>query len=422
MKITMQRAGPIDLTVPAPPSKSYTHRALIISALAEGSSEIRNPLSSGDIDCTRMALRSLGIVVQERDGVLSVRGSDGRPDCPDGLVLDLGNSGTSFRLLASWGLLCGTPLILTGSARMQERPVGPLVAGLNALGGRVTYLRNAGYPPVRIAGDLKGGDAWIEGQISSQFISSVLIIAPYAKEPVHLDIRGEPASRSYIDLTCDVMEAFGGRVLREGYSHFEISTTDRYRGRTFVVEGDLSSASYFFAMAAVTRGRVRVTGVNPASLQGDLRFVSALESMGCSIRNGRDMIEVSCEGALEGIDIDMSAAPDTVQTLCVVAACARSETRISGVSHLRYKESDRLAETASLLNSLGGSMKVDEGEIFIRPSPLHGGTIDPRNDHRTAMSFAVLGLAVGGITILNAECAGKSFPGFWDLLRGGGLA
>jgi 3-phosphoshikimate 1-carboxyvinyltransferase len=304
---------------------------------------------------------------------------------------------------------------------MQERPVGPLVEGLNALGGEVTYLGSPGFPPIRVAGRLKGGTTSVDGRISSQFISSILITAPYAESPVDLRICGEPASRSYIDLTCDVIRAFGGRVQREGYSRFCVSPEDRYRGRSYTVEGDYSSASYFFAIAAVCGGRVRVDHLNPASLQGDRLFVSALESMGCQVTPDGDGVSVSCDGRLDGIEVDMSSAPDTVQTLCVVAACARSPTRITGVSHLRYKESDRLAVTAALLHRLGGSMQVTEDEITIHPSGLHGGSIDPQNDHRTAMSFAVLGLGIGDVTVRQADCVNKSFPGFWDHLAGAGL-
>jgi 3-phosphoshikimate 1-carboxyvinyltransferase len=421
LKVVLKKTREVDLAFTAPPSKSYTHRAAIIASLAEGSSGIRYPLMADDTRCTIAALRSSGISIVEQPDLLEVTGCAGRPPCENGLVLDLDNSGTSYRLLASYALLCGSPVVLTGSPRMQERPVGPLVDGLNALGGDVTYLAMPGFPPIQVKGPLKGGTASVDGRISSQFISSILITAPYADSPVDLRICGEPASRSYIDLTCDAIRAFGGRVEREGYSRFWIGPEDRYLGRSYPVEGDYSSASYFFAIAAICGGRVRVDHLNPASLQGDRLFVSALETMGCEVSANGTMIQVSGDGHPDGIDIDMSTAPDTVQTLCMVAACARSPSRITGVSHLRYKESDRLAGTAALLHHLGGSIQVTGDEITIRPSRLHGGTIDPRNDHRTAMSFAVLGLGIGDMTILQADCVNKSFPGFWDHLAGAGL-
>jgi 3-phosphoshikimate 1-carboxyvinyltransferase len=417
----LKKTREVDLAFTAPPSKSYTHRAVIIASLAEGDSGIHYPLLADDTRCTIAALRSCGISIVEHPDLLEVAGCGGQPPCGTGLVLDLDNSGTSYRLLAGYALLCGSPVVLTGSPRMQERPVGPLVDGLNALGGDVTYLARPGFPPIKVKGPLKGGTASVDGRISSQFISSILITAPYADSPVDLRICGEPASRSYIDLTCDAIRAFGGRVEREGYSRFWIGPEDRYLGRSYPVEGDYSSASYFFAIAAICGGRVRVDHLNPASLQGDRLFVSALETMGCEVSANGTMIQVSGDGHPDGIDIDMSTAPDTVQTLCMVAACARSPSRITGVSHLRYKESDRLAGTAALLHHLGGSIQVTGDEITIRPSRLHGGTIDPQNDHRTAMSFAVLGLGIGDMTILQADCVNKSFPGFWDHLAGAGL-
>jgi 3-phosphoshikimate 1-carboxyvinyltransferase len=421
LNITLKKTKDVDLAFTAPPSKSYTHRAVIVAALAEGDSRIHHPLMADDTGCTIAALRSSGISIIEQPDLLQVEGCAGRPPCGHGLVLDLDNSGTSYRLLAGYALLCRSPVVLTGSPRMLERPVGPLVDGLNALGGDVTYLARPGFPPIKVSGTLKGGTTSVDGRISSQFISSILITAPYAESPVDVRICGEPASRSYIDLTCDAIRAFGGRVQREGYERFCVSPEDRYRGRNYAIEGDYSSASYFFAIAAVCGGRVRVDHLNPASLQGDRLFVSALETMGCKVSTTGTMIEVSGDGHPDGIEIDMSSAPDTVQTLCMVAAGARSPTRITGVSHLRYKESDRLAVTAAFLRRLGGSMQITDDEIIIHPSRLHGGTIDPQNDHRTAMSFTVLGLGIGDVTILQADCVTKSFPGFWDHLAGAGL-
>ena len=420
MNVTLKKTTGVDLRFTAPPSKSYTHRAVIIASLAEGDSGIHYPLMADDTRCTIAALRSCGIPIVERPGMLQVAGCGGRPPCGNGLVLDLDNSGTSYRLLASYALLCGSPVVLLGVPGCRSARL-PAVDGLNALGGAVTYLARPGFPPIQVKGPLKGGTASVDGRISSQFISSILITAPYADSPVDLRICGEQASRSYIDLTCDVIRAFGGRVEREGYSRFCVSPEDRYQGRSYPVEGDYSSASYFFALAAVCGGRVRVDYLNPASLQGDRLFVSALETMGCTVRTNGTMIEVSGNGHPDGIEIDMSTAPDTVQTLCMVAACARSPPGLPAYRTCGNKESDRLAGTAALLHRLGGSMQVTGDAITIRPSRLHGGTIDPQNDHRTAMSFAVLGLGIGDVTILQADCVNKSFPGFWDHLAGAGL-
>jgi len=410
-----QRRG-VDITVAAPPSKSYTHRALIAAALAEGASTIVHPLISDDTTLTLTALSNLGVFVSSGEKSISIDGCDGVLPCPKGTVLDLDNSGTSLRLLASLALLSLHPVTLTGSARMQERPIGPLAEALSQLGGEIVYSKKPGYPPVSIGGKLNGGPVLIDGSVSSQFASSVMMAAPYAKKPVNLTITGTPASLSYLDITVGVMTDFGGVIKREGYHSFKISNQDHYSGHTYVVEGDYSSASYFFALAAICGGKVTVTGLNPKSVQGDRLFLTALEKMGCMVTYSHDSVTVKHEGSLAGITIDMSMAPDSVQTLCMVAAMARSPTVITGIGHLKFKESDRIAITAERLKQLGASVYTDEDRITIQPAPLHGGNIDPVNDHRTAMSFAILGLGIGGVSILHAECVSKSFPGFWDTL------
>ena len=260
-------------------------------------------------------------------------------------MIDLDNSGTSLRLLASVALLSDHPVTLTGSGRMQERPVGPLADTLVALGGRIALGRNRVFLPVTIGGLLGGGNATIDGSASSQFISSILMAAPYAKRGVTLSVSGTPASQSYLDITAGVMTDFGAVIRREGYRRFEVSNQDHYAGRTYVIEGDYSSASYFFALAAICGGRVTVTGLNPASVQGDRFFLDALQKMGCRVTRAHDGITVRHEGPLSGITIDMSSAPDTVQTLCMVAAMAKTPTVITGIGHLKFKESDRLAGT-----------------------------------------------------------------------------
>jgi 3-phosphoshikimate 1-carboxyvinyltransferase len=416
MIVTLPLRRGIDLTVTAPPSKSYTHRALIAAALAHGTSTIVHPLVADDTKLTLAALEKLGTTIRTGDRSVIVEGCDGSFTCPPNTVLDLDNSGTTLRLLASSALLCDHPVTLTGSARMQERPVGPLADTLAALGGEIAFAKKPGFPPLTIGGSLCGGSATIDGSASSQFASSVLMAAPYAKKPVALTITGTPASQSYLDITAGLMTEFGAVIRREGYREFDISNCNRYTGRTYVIEGDYSSASYFFAIAAICGGRVTVTGLAPGSVQGDRFFLEALRQMGCTVTFGHDSVTVEHEGPLSGITIDMSSAPDTVQTLCMVAAVATTPTVITGISHLKYKESDRIAVTADRLRQLGVTVNAGNDRIIIQPAPLHGGTIDPGNDHRTAMSFAVLGLGTGGVSITGAECVNKSFPGFWETL------
>jgi 3-phosphoshikimate 1-carboxyvinyltransferase len=256
----------------------------------------------------------------------------------------------------------------------------------------------------------------IDGTISSQFITSVLIVSPYADREVEVVIPSRPVSGSYLDITLDIIRAFGAEVKTDGYERFLVGNQKKYSGRTYPVEGDFSSSAYFFAIAAVCGGRVLVRNLEPHSVQGDRRFLDALGQMGCTVTYGKKTVTVERTGDLQGITFDMSSSPDSVQTLCMVAAMAKTPTTITGIGHLKYKESDRISSTAERLRSLGGNVKVENDRITIYPAFLHGGCIDPVNDHRTAMSFAVLGLSTGGITIRNAECVSKSFPEFWDLL------
>jgi 3-phosphoshikimate 1-carboxyvinyltransferase len=421
MDIRVEKTGSADLVFAAPPSKSFTHRALIAAALADGKSTIFRPLEAEDTRLTAGALRKLGVKIEEENRRLVITGCNGVLKNPGTTTLDLENSGTSLRLLTTLALLCRHPVILTGSARMQERPIGPLAGALPAIGGAVKFLDNPGYPPLEVSGQLKGGPVVIDGSLSSQFISSILMAAPYAQNEIEVVIPGPPASASYLDITVSVMEAFGAKVTRTGYGRFAVSTTDRYKARRYTIEGDWSSASYFFAIAAVCGGKVMVKNLAPDSVQGDRRFPDALAAMGCSVTYGKDTVTVGRTGPLTGITFDMSTSPDTVQTLCMVAAVAQGPTTITGISHLKFKESDRINGTADRLRALGCGADVSEDSLTIRPAPLHGGTIDPANDHRAAMSFAVLGLGIGGITITNAECVNKSFPGFWELLKNAGL-
>jgi len=421
MIIKPSRAQGVDCRFTAPPSKSYTHRAMIIAALANGMSILHNPLVAEDTNLTRYALESLGARIHGEPDLIRITGSGGHFTCDQEKNLDLDNSGTSLRLLTSLALLCDYPVTLTGSRRMQERPIGPLADALKALGGTVEFLQKDGYPPVRVYGTLKGGKTRVDGTLSSQYISSLLIASPYAQQQVELVLPAPPVSRSYLDVTITIMRAFGARVFMDDHTWFQVSNRQRYQARSYDIEGDYSSASYFFAIAAICGGRVSVENLNPDSVQGDRQFLKLLQSMGCTVTQGHDTMSVERTGELKGIDCTMSSLPDTVQTLCMVAAMASAPTTIRGIGHLKFKESDRIMGTAERLNQLGGDVHVDKDSITVHPVPLHGGNIDPADDHRTAMSFAVLGLGIGGITIEHAECVNKSFPGFWDALAGAGL-
>lgn len=420
MEVTLSRRRSVDVTVTAPPSKSLTHRALVAAALAEGESRILCPLRSGDTARTREGLAALGIRTRDDGDELLVRGCGGVFPLDGPVTVDAGDSGTSLRFLAGLATLSPWPVTLTGSLRMQERPVGPLGDAIAALGGRVAYEKRTGCPPVTVTGPVRGGAAAMRGDISSQFVSALLIAAPCYAEGLDLTLTTPPVSASYLDLTAAVMETFGVPVEKEGEDRFIVRPA-RYRACKYAVEGDWSSASYFFAVAAVCGGRVAVKNLDLASLQGDRLFLDALVKMGCRVRADGDAVVLESDGDLDGITIDMTASPDTVQTLAAVAAFARGPTTITGIAHLRYKESDRVAAVVRVLRGLGGRVTIAEDALTITPAPLWGGIVDPANDHRTAMSAAVIGLGAGDVKIIHAGCVDKSFPGFWDSLKEAGL-
>ncbi|MDD1653334.1 MAG: 3-phosphoshikimate 1-carboxyvinyltransferase [Methanomicrobiales archaeon] len=421
MRVTLRRARDVDLRFTAPPSKSYTHRALIAGALADGESVIHSPLLAEDTRRTLAALRALGVSITGDGDALRIRGTGGRFPAGGPVTLDLGDSGTSLRLLSSVALLAPREVTLDGSPRMRDRPVGPLAGALTALGGRVRYGGRTGFPPLTIRGEFRGGEVTVDGSISSQFASSLLLAGPCGKEDLVLCIDPPPVSASYLDVTADLMRTFGVEVEREGYTRFRVPAGKGYRGTAYRVEGDYSSASYLLALAAVAGGTVTVEGLSPCSVQGDRELVPILTSMGCSVLSGEDAVTVERTGPLLGTGADMASAPDLVMTVCAVAAFARSPTTLTGVAHLQYKESDRIRVMADGIRSLGGKVEVGEDRIRILPAPLHGGTIDPAGDHRIAMAFAVIGVGAGGVTVDHAETVGKSFPGFWDQLQGAGL-
>ena len=405
-----------DAVVTIPGSKSYTHRALIVSALADGESILLNALASEDTDYTCRGLERLGIrSLWKKDG-LHVLGAGGKFD-RGGRKIFTGNSGTSMRFLTALASLRDGQTLLDGDGRMRQRPMIDLLEGLEALGVRAYSDNGKGTPPVAVESmGLKGGMATIRGDRSSQFLSGLLMVAPYAERDVHLKVAGPLASRPYVDITLDVMSAFGVRVDRKEDHSFFVKVGQRYRPRTFRIEGDASHASYFFSAAAVSRGRVRVENFVPCSVQGDAAFLDVLEGMGCEVVRGGEWADVR-GGDLRGIEIDMNAMPDLVPTLAVTAAFARGKTVMRNIGHLRVKESDRLASVAKELGKMG--VRTEEGEDWLS---VEGGSprraeIETHNDHRLAMAFAVAGISVPGMKIKGERCVEKSFPGFWNTFQ-----
>jgi len=403
-------------TVTVPGSKSYTHRALIVSALSDGECEIQNGLDSEDTRLTRDALRQMGISIDQNSVSWRVRGAHGMLQ-PCGNPIFLGNSGTSMRLLAAVCALGKGKYILTGTPRMQERPIQDLLEGLHQIGVRTTSLGRPGCPPIEIeAGTISGGRVSLNCGTSSQYLSALLLISPFTQNGMEIAVTEGPVSKPYIDMTIDIMNQAGVSVARDGYQRFQIAGHQGYRFGRFRVEPDISQAGYFWAVAAVTKATITVTGVSHGSRQGDLRLLDVLSSMGCTTRVEPDGISVT-GGELMAVEVDMGAMPDMVPTLAVVAAFAKGKTVITNVGHLKAKESDRLGSVVAELRKLGIAAGCSDTAMWIEGGKPHGALIDPHDDHRLAMSFAVAGLKTPGIRIENETCVEKSFPEFWKVFE-----
>jgi len=410
-------------SLPAPPSKSATQRSLIAAALAAGRSRLCHPLLADDSRHLIACLNEVGIQTRlsgpEEAPVVEVEGHGGRIPAARAEVY-VGNAGTAMRFLTAMLALGRGEYTIDGDERMRKRPIEDLLAALRALGGRAESLRGNGCPPVRVGGPgLRGGPARLRGGTSSQYLSAILLAAPLAPDGVEVEIEGPLVSRPYVDLTIDVMRRFGVDVetAPDGPEpvRFHVPPGRPYRASDLEIEGDYSSASYFFAAAAVTAGRVKVERLEPGSRQGDAQFVRLLQRMGCRVESGDDWVAVEGTGSLQGIDADCRAMPDIVPTLAVVALFANGPTRITGVPHLKFKESDRIAGVAEEINRMGGDAAPAPDGLTIVPRPLHGARIETYLDHRMAMAFAVAGLRVPGVVVSNPACVSKSFPEFWDL-------
>ncbi len=405
------RAYDVDAEITLPPSKSYTNRALITGALARGNSTILNPSLSDDSHLLISALREFGISIKPSSSGVSIEGSGGKFQAPSDEI-DVGNAGTAMRFLTGFAALGSGTTRITGDARMLRRPIRDLVECICRMGVRAESTN--GYPPVTVhGGTLRGGIVDIDATKSSQFLSSILLVAPYATSRLEIQTMGTPSSLPYLDITLDVMKKFGAVVQNNHYRTFEIDCGKQYMGTEYRVEPDASSAAYFLCAAAITGGTIRVPHLHRDSLQGDIRLLQVLEAMGCAVRSDSHSVEIH-GGRLSGIDIDMNDMPDCVPALAVTAAFAVGQTTISRISHLRYKESDRLQAIAAELTRMGAQVQVGGDSLTIVPGRMHGARINTYNDHRIAMSFAVAGLKIDGVEISNPDCVSKSFPGFWD--------
>ncbi len=417
-RLEIRVRGALDAVVRPPGSKSLTNRALPVAALAEGSSTLRGGLVSDDTEVMLACLEALGCPVAREGPVWQVPGLGGRLQAPSE-PLYTGNSGTTARFLAAACTLADGPVVIDGNARMRERPIDDLARALAALGAGVEILGEGGCPPLRLAGGgLPGGSAEIDARRSSQYVSAVLMAAPFASEEVKLHFKeGVLVSRPYVDLTLELMRAFGAEAEWTADGGLRVARGG-YRGRDYASEPDASAAAYPFCAAAIAGGRVRVEGIPDASLQADLALLGLLEQMGCRVRRGPDFAEVEGpEGGLRGIDVDMNALPDAALALAVVAAFAEGTTHIRNVANLRIKETDRLAALETELRKLGVDARAGADSLEIRPGRLEAAEIDTYDDHRMAMAFALAGLRVPGVVIRDPACVSKTWPEYFSVLE-----
>ena len=409
---------PVDASLRVPGSKSLTNRALTVAALADGVSTLNGCLVAEDSEVMISALRTLGLNVTQRGTTVTVAGQGGTVPATTAR-LELRLSGTSIRFLTALVALGQGRFILDGNERMRERPIQDLLNALATLGVRAETAFETGCPPVVVeAAGMRGGAAEVSGNSSSQYLSALLMAAPYAAEPVTLSVTGELQSKPFVDMTLALMADFGVPVSREGYSSFTVPT-GVYRARTYEVEGDAMAAGYLWAAAAITGGRVRVENVGSRSVQGDKRLADVLAQMGCKVSWTDQSCEVVAPETLRGGTFDLNDMSDQAQTLAVVALFADTPTRIENIWNLRIKETDRLSALYQELTKLGA--RVEEGRDFLVVHPLSARAAKPAEiktygDHRMAMAFALAGLRLPGVVIQDPSCVTKTFPEYFRVL------
>jgi 3-phosphoshikimate 1-carboxyvinyltransferase len=399
--------GAPDATVRLPGSKSLTNRALVAAALAEGTSRLEGPLVADDTGAMVEGLRALGAAIRLEGDVAVVLGGL-QPAGP--VAVDARLSGTTARFLLPVLALGEGPATLDGASPLRARPMGPLLDALRSLG----VVVEGDALPVTVRGPMQSGTVRIPGDVSSQFLSGLLLAGP--ANGLRVELTTPLVSAPYAAMTAAVMGAFGAEVQREGEAW--VVPQGRYRARTYAIEPDASAASYFFAAAVLTGGRVTVPGLGRGSLQGDLAFVDVLERMGAVVGRGDDRTTVAAGAHLTGVDADLSELSDTAQTLAAVAVFAGSPTRVRGIGFVRGKETDRLAAVVRELRRCGVQAEETDDGFVVHPGTPQPAVVETYDDHRMAMSFALLGLRVPGIAIADPGCVAKTFPGFWDALEG----
>jgi 3-phosphoshikimate 1-carboxyvinyltransferase len=408
-------AGRLDSSVQIPGSKSITNRALLLTALADGISTLSGVLFSDDSHWFLDGLQRLGVLVDidQPQRQVRVHGVGRPPAAEAALWAEL--SGTTARFLLGYTCLGGGRYTIDGNTRMRQRPMADLIDTLNALGSDCRGTGEHQGLPITVDGrGLRGGAAGIAGDTSSQFLSALLMVAPYAQQDVELTLTTPLVAGPFVDITVQMMTTFGVVVERDGYARFRVMAGQRYRPQVYAIEPDASNASYFWAAAALTGGRVRVEGLSRESIQGDIRLLDVFEQLGCTVTSGEDWVEVQGPAQLRGLDIDMSALPDMVITLAALAPFADSPTHIRNVALIRHHETDRIAATVAELRKLGVMVEERADGMTITPGWQQPAEIDSYHDHRMAMGFAVAGLKIPGLRIAGAECVAKTFPDFFE--------
>jgi len=414
--LTLEPCSHLAGEVTIPGSKSISNRALLLAALAHGETRVLNLLDSDDTGYMRRALRQLGVRIEDSSEACLVSGCSGPVHSGEETVhLDLGLAGTAIRPLAA-ALTLGTGrFVLDGIERMRERPIAPLVDGLRQLGADIRYLSNEGFPPIEVIGTgLEGGSVTMPGNLSSQFLTSLLMAAPLAAGPVQVDIVGEQVSKPYLAITVHLMQQFGVAVLTDDYQQFAISPAAYQAPGDYLVEGDASSASYFLAAGAIRGPGLRVHGLGRDSVQGDLAFLDVLEKMGARVERDSTSIFVA-PGQLNGVDMDLNEIPDAAMTVAVLALFARGPSRLRNIYSWRVKETDRLAAMSTELRKLGAT--VIEGRDFLEitpPDQMSPAEIDTYGDHRIAMCFSLACLGGVRVVIRDPDCVAKTFPDYFS--------
>jgi len=409
----------INQSITIPGSKSFSNRALVMAALTTGESRLYGLSESDDTIAMRQALKALGVDIILENDCTVVRGTGGK-FLPFSGEINVGAAGTTMRFLASICSLVPGEIILDGSERMRQRPVGELVNALRSLGAKIEYVEKENFPPLKInGGSLKGGTTQMNGEISSQYFTSLLLVGPILEKGLEIEIIGEQISKSYIDMTIQSLKERGAEVINNNYQKYSVNKNANYNLGNFYIEGDASGATYFWAVAAITGSTIRVNNILPSSFQGDIKFPDILEKMGCTVvKNEKEKwIEVTGAKELKGIEIDMENMPDTAQTLAVVASFAKGRTKITGLATLKIKETDRIEALKNELEKMEINSEIGADYIIIEGGTPKGATIETYKDHRMAMAFAVAGAIIKGMKINEPKVVAKSFPEFWEMLE-----